>query len=47
MAFVAGNKTLTAQLTEIGYSPADITYLTFSHFHWDHVGNANLFAPTA
>ncbi|MSV34453.1 MAG: N-acyl homoserine lactonase family protein [Bryobacterales bacterium] len=37
-------KTLTAQMTEIGYSPADIKYLALSHFHWDHVGNANLFA---
>jgi len=26
------------------YSPADITYLAISHFHWDHVGNANMFA---
>ena len=35
---------LQTQLAEIGYAPADITYLAFSHFHWDHVGNANLFA---
>ena len=21
-----------------------MTYLSFSHFHWDHVGNANMFA---
>jgi len=38
------SKTLRSQLTEIGYSPADITYLALSHFHWDHVGNANMFA---
>jgi N-acyl homoserine lactone hydrolase len=37
-------KPLTAQLAEIGYVPADITYLALSHFHWDHVGNANVFA---
>jgi glyoxylase-like metal-dependent hydrolase (beta-lactamase superfamily II) len=37
-------KTLQAQLAEIGYAPSDITHLAFSHFHWDHVGNANLFA---
>jgi len=37
-------KTLTSQLAEIGYVPADIQYLALSHFHWDHVGNANLFA---
>jgi len=37
-------KPLTAQMAEIGYVPADITYLALSHFHWDHVGNANVFA---
>lgn len=37
-------KPLTVQLAEIGYAPIDITYLSFSHFHWDHVGNANVFA---
>lgn len=35
---------LRAQMAEIGYLPADITYQAFSHFHWDHIGNANLFA---
>jgi N-acyl homoserine lactone hydrolase len=38
------SKTLTSQLAEAGYAPADINYLALSHFHWDHVGNANLFA---
>ncbi len=37
-------KPLAAQLAEVGYTPADITYLALSHFHWDHVGNANAFA---
>jgi glyoxylase-like metal-dependent hydrolase (beta-lactamase superfamily II) len=37
-------KTLRSQLAELGYAPADITYLALSHFHWDHVGNANQFA---
>ena len=37
-------KPLAAQLAGVGYAPADITYLALSHFHWDHVGNANLFA---
>jgi glyoxylase-like metal-dependent hydrolase (beta-lactamase superfamily II) len=37
---------LTSQLAEVGYAPTDITYLAFSHFHWDHVGNANLFATS-
>src|SRR5215213_1370016 len=31
-------KPLQTQLAEIGYAPADITHLAFSHFHWDHVG---------
>jgi N-acyl homoserine lactone hydrolase len=37
-------KSLESQLAEIGYAPRDITYLSLSHFHWDHVGNANMFA---
>jgi glyoxylase-like metal-dependent hydrolase (beta-lactamase superfamily II) len=36
-------KTLRSQLQELGITPADITRLGFSHFHGDHVGNANLF----
>jgi N-acyl homoserine lactone hydrolase len=35
---------LETQLAEIGYAPSDIGYVAFSHFHWDHVGNGNLFA---
>jgi N-acyl homoserine lactone hydrolase len=38
------NRKLATQMAAVGYAPADITYLAFSHFHWDHVGNANLFA---
>jgi N-acyl homoserine lactone hydrolase len=38
------SKPLKAQLAEISYRPADIDYLAFSHFHWDHLGNANDFA---
>lgn len=37
-------KPLLSQLAGVGYTPGDITYLSFSHFHWDHVGNANAFA---
>jgi glyoxylase-like metal-dependent hydrolase (beta-lactamase superfamily II) len=37
-------KPLTTQLAEIGYSPADITFLALSHYHYDHTANANLFA---
>jgi glyoxylase-like metal-dependent hydrolase (beta-lactamase superfamily II) len=36
-------KSLTAQMAEVGYAPADIEYLVLSHFHWDHIGNSNLF----
>ncbi len=38
------SKKLETQLNEIGYRPRDLTYLSLSHFHWDHVGNANMFA---
>ncbi len=37
-------KTLTGQLAEIGYKPADVTYLALSHYHYDHSANANAFA---
>src|SRR5215470_18266714 len=36
-------KPLVPQLAEIGYAPRDITYLGLSHYHGDHVANANLF----
>jgi N-acyl homoserine lactone hydrolase len=36
-------KTLASQLKELGVAPTDITDISFSHFHPDHVGNANLF----
>ena len=35
--------TLLDQLKAIGLSPADVTYLSFSHTHFDHTGNANEF----
>lgn len=44
LRYATATKPLRAQLAEVGYSPADINYLALSHFHWDHVGNANLFA---
>ena len=37
-------RTLLGQLAEIGYQPADITYLVLSHNHFDHSANANRFA---
>jgi glyoxylase-like metal-dependent hydrolase (beta-lactamase superfamily II) len=44
MRYATSTEPLTARLAEIGYKPADIRYLALSHFHWDHIGNANLFA---
>jgi glyoxylase-like metal-dependent hydrolase (beta-lactamase superfamily II) len=35
--------TLPDQLKRIGLVPADVTYLSFSHTHFDHTGNANEF----
>ena len=40
---VVKNK-LSEQLGELGLKPADIKYLSFSHMHFDHTGNGNLFA---
>ena len=36
--------TLESQLYDLGVAPADIEYFAISHSHFDHVGNANLFA---
>src|SRR5215475_7500771 len=38
------DRPLLPQLAAIGYTPADITYLALSHYHSDHVANANSFA---
>jgi glyoxylase-like metal-dependent hydrolase (beta-lactamase superfamily II) len=37
-------RTLKSQLAEVGYSPADITYVAISHAHIDHTANLNSFA---
>jgi N-acyl homoserine lactone hydrolase len=37
-------RTLKSQLAQIGYDPSDITYLAMSHYHMDHVANANEFS---
>jgi len=39
-------RTLTSQLAEVGYMPADITYVAISHAHKDHSANLNLFAAS-
>lgn len=38
------DRPLLPQLAALGYRPADITYLALSHYHGDHVANANAFA---
>ena len=42
--YVTLRKPLAQQLAEVGYSPAEITYLALSHYHYDHTANANAFA---
>ena len=37
-------KGLVDHLKTIGLTPSDVTYLAFSHLHFDHTGNANAFA---
>lgn len=36
-------KPFRAKLAEIGYRPEDITYIAFSHYHFDHTANGNMF----
>ena len=42
--FIEVAKPLKPQLEAIGYEPADIKYIAFSHYHIDHTANANMFA---
>ncbi len=37
-------KTLKSQLASVGYTSKDITYFALSHYHVDHIANANDFA---
>lgn len=39
--------TLASQLQQLNVAPADIEFISFSHSHTDHVGNAPMFAATA
>jgi N-acyl homoserine lactone hydrolase len=41
---VTQDKPLLPQLAAAGYAPGDITYLSMSHYHGDHVANASSFA---
>lgn len=44
--FMMVTKTLRSQLGAIGFTPDKIDYLALSHFHGDHVGNANDYAAS-
>jgi glyoxylase-like metal-dependent hydrolase (beta-lactamase superfamily II) len=33
------DRTLSSQLRQAGFGPADITHVAISHAHWDHTGN--------
>ncbi len=37
------DKTITAQLAQIGLETSNITYVALSHTHGDHIGNVSLF----
>jgi glyoxylase-like metal-dependent hydrolase (beta-lactamase superfamily II) len=41
---VSSPKPLLPQLAALGYPPHNITYVAFSHYHFDHIANANAFA---
>lgn len=51
-ASAAGGETITVarkltdQLKELGLTPADIEFVSVSHSHFDHIGNAGLFAAS-
>jgi glyoxylase-like metal-dependent hydrolase (beta-lactamase superfamily II) len=38
--------TLAEQLKRLGLAPADVTYVAFSHMHFDHTSNANEFGAS-
>ena len=44
MATTTLEKPLLPRMAAVGYKPSDVTYVAFSHFHSDHVANANAFA---
>lgn len=37
-------RSVVEQLADIGVTPQDINFAAYSHFHFDHVGAANVFA---
>ncbi len=44
IGYATATKPLLPQMAAVGYTPKDITYVAFSHFHYDHVANGNAFA---
>jgi len=44
LGVVTQDKPLLPQMAAVGYAPSDVTYLSMSHYHGDHVANANAFA---
>jgi N-acyl homoserine lactone hydrolase len=44
MDVVTVPKPLLPQMAAIGYPASSITYVAFSHYHFDHLANANAFA---
>lgn len=46
MEAVTVRRKLTDQLKDLGLTPGDIEYLSVSHSHFDHIGNAGLFAAS-
>ncbi len=45
-AHVTMPRKLADQLSELGLTPADIEFISFSHQHGDHTGNGNLFVSS-
>ena len=41
---VSSPRPLLPQLASLGYPSENITYIAFSHYHFDHTANANAFA---
>ncbi len=41
---ITSPRPLLPQLAALGYPPEKITFIAFSHYHFDHVANANAFA---
>lgn len=41
---VSSGPSLVAQLDKLGVAPEEVRFVSLSHGHWDHSGNAGLFA---